>query len=182
MLIERHPDLNRVVWLNSLPKQSVGAEIGVRRGGFSRRILATMRPQRLWLVDCWATQPDVPYNVTDESCLLHMCTALERVRDGIVAGVVRILCGFSREVARYVPDGSLDWVYVDAGHTYMECHEDLCLWSPKVKLGGIVAGHDYVEVEHVGVIGAVQDFMLEKNQKALNLTGEDVPTFWYVKT
>ncbi|KKL73399.1 hypothetical protein LCGC14_2075270, partial [marine sediment metagenome] len=126
--IERFPELNRVAWLKTLPKWSVGAEIGVRAAKFSRRILRTVKPSLLWLVDCWSTQPKVPYNLSDECYLSDMRKALRRVRGEILSGVVRVVCGFSREVVELVPDKSLDWLYVDAGHTYMECHEDLCLW------------------------------------------------------
>jgi len=179
--VERFPELNRVAWLKTLPKWSVGAEIGVRAAKFSRRILRTVKPSLLWLVDCWSTQPKVPYNLSDECYLSDMRKALRRVRGEILSGVVRVVCGFSREVVELVPDKSLDWLYVDAGHTYMECHEDLCLWFPKVKPGGIVAGHDYLEELHIGVIGAVHDFMEGQKQHGLKVTAEKVGTFWFVK-
>ena len=36
-------------------------------------------------------------------------------------------------------------MYIDARHDYESVKEDLEHWLPKVKLGGIVAGHDYVD-------------------------------------
>ena len=34
--------------------------------------------------------------------------------------------------------------YIDARHDYCGCSEDIQNWWPKVKPGGIMAGHDYV--------------------------------------
>lgn len=40
-------------------------------------------------------------------------------------------------------DRSLDFVFIDADHSYDEVKKDIECWYPKVKLGGIIAGHDY---------------------------------------
>ena len=51
--------------------------------------------------------------------------------------------GFSEEVSGQVPDGSLDFVYIDGEHTYDFVMIDIILWSRKIRPGGIVSGHDY---------------------------------------
>ena len=40
-------------------------------------------------------------------------------------------------------DRSLDFVYIDANHEPQFVEEDIREWSKKVKVGGIVSGHDY---------------------------------------
>jgi SAM-dependent methyltransferase len=40
-------------------------------------------------------------------------------------------------------DASLDFVFIDAGHEYDAVKQDIQAWYPKVKPGGILAGHDY---------------------------------------
>lgn len=45
--------------------------------------------------------------------------------------------------ATYFADASIDYLFVDAGHMYHEVKADLAAWLPKVKPGGIVAGHDF---------------------------------------
>jgi len=40
-------------------------------------------------------------------------------------------------------DNSLDFVFLDASHEYRDLKEDIEAWLPKVKFGGILAGHDY---------------------------------------
>jgi hypothetical protein len=40
-------------------------------------------------------------------------------------------------------DKSLDFVFIDASHEYEDVKNDIFHWYPKVKDGGILAGHDY---------------------------------------
>ncbi len=46
--------------------------------------------------------------------------------------------------ATLIPDDFLDFVYIDARHDYCGCMEDMVTWWPKLKLGGIMSGHDFV--------------------------------------
>ena len=68
----------------------------------------------------------------------------------------------SLEAAPLIPDHSLDFAYVDARHDYASVLEDLEAWFPKVKPGGILAGHDYADIEFgknvFGVKSAVDEF------------------------
>ncbi|MBN8548860.1 MAG: class I SAM-dependent methyltransferase [Deltaproteobacteria bacterium] len=58
--------------------------------------------------------------------------------------------------ARY-PDESLDLVFLDAGHDYADVAADIRAWYPKVKVTGIIAGHDFSRC-WPGVIQAVTEF------------------------
>ena len=49
----------------------------------------------------------------------------------------------SEEAAPAVEDGSQDLVFIDAAHDYDSVKQDIELWIPKVKDGGILAGHDF---------------------------------------
>ena len=40
----------------------------------------------------------------------------------------------------YVPDA----IYIDANHTYEAAKQDIELWYPKVRKGGMICGHDYL--------------------------------------
>ena len=53
-------------------------------------------------------------------------------------------------------DGSLDGVFIDADHTYEAVKRDIANWMPKVRKGGILAGHDYIHT-WPGVIQAVNE-------------------------
>jgi len=64
----------------------------------------------------------------------------------------------STDAAMDFGDESLDFVYIDADHSYNAVKEDIAAWAPKVRRGGIVAGHDYyyTRAGNIGVIAAVQ--------------------------
>lgn len=56
--------------------------------------------------------------------------------------LIQIHDGDSAERAADFPDGSLKFVWLDAAHDYERVRRDLAAWIPKIKKGGIFAGHD----------------------------------------
>jgi len=68
---------------------------------------------------------------------------------------------------------SLDFVFIDASHDYASVLKDLTAWYPKIKKGGVIAGHDYLPSQ--GVFTAVNDFF-EKKHKVSN-----TETCWVVE-
>lgn len=62
----------------------------------------------------------------------------------------------SEEAVKEYEDESLDFVFIDAGHEYDDVKKDIEIWLPKVKKGGILAGHDYSN-DSPGVVRAVQE-------------------------
>jgi GR25 family glycosyltransferase involved in LPS biosynthesis len=49
----------------------------------------------------------------------------------------------SEEASKKFKDNSLKFVFLDASHEYEDVKKDIQNWLPKVKVGGILAGHDY---------------------------------------
>jgi SAM-dependent methyltransferase len=68
----------------------------------------------------------------------------------------------SGEATRHFPDQSVDFVYVDAGHTYADVARDIAAWWPKLTPGGVLAGDDwcwtYSPEGEYGVRKAVTEF------------------------
>lgn len=55
----------------------------------------------------------------------------------------------SLHASRLFDEASLDFVFIDAGHDVCSVREDLDIWWPKVRSGGLLAGDDYADVETV---------------------------------
>jgi len=68
----------------------------------------------------------------------------------------------SDQAASHFKDESLDFVFIDANHEYEEVKKDIELWYPKVKKGGIFAGHDYSDTWQ-GVVQAVNEWSQKNN-------------------
>jgi predicted O-methyltransferase YrrM len=64
----------------------------------------------------------------------------------------------SHEAANLYEDKSLDFVFIDANHTYDFVKRDINAWLPKMKPGSFFAGHDYNPTSWPGVIKAVHEF------------------------
>lgn len=61
------------------------------------------------------------------------------------------------QAANLVPNKSLDFVFIDADHSYDGVKDDIFNWGPKVKDGGWILGHDYNN-ERFGVKRAVDEY------------------------
>jgi len=83
----------------------------------------------------------------------------------------------SLEAAKLYKESSLDFVFIDAAHDYTNVKNDIQAWYPKVKPGGILAGHDYC-CGWPEVIKAVNDFVLENN---LFLSQAGYEQCWVIK-
>ena len=93
---------------------------------------------------------------------------------------------FSADAAKMVPDGSLDFVYIDGNHGYDAVLDDLMAWTPKVKEGGFIAGHDYrinPAKPFIEVVPAVNHWTDQNGIKTwFVLVGDKSPSFlWEVR-
>lgn len=70
---------------------------------------------------------------------------------------VQILIADSLAAAALFPDGSLQWVHLDARHDYDSVTADIAAWLPKVSPGGWLSGDDYDPYAWPGVVDAVRD-------------------------
>jgi len=71
--------------------------------------------------------------------------------------------GKSVDIAETYTDNSLDFCFIDACHEYEYVRADIIAWYPKVKIGGIIAGHDYGSYAP-GVVKAVHELIQEPIQ------------------
>ena len=86
-------------------------------------------------------------------------TLVEERRDNIIK-----IKKWSKDAAKMYEDGFFDFIYIDADHRYEEVIKDIRNWKSKVKVGGYLGGHDYIDTWGLaGVIKAV-DEMFNKDE------------------
>lgn len=121
-------------------------EIGVWSGEFAEKILATVDGIRSYrLVDPWRHLEDwnKPGNVPQPRFDAIRRRALERLspfKDKLIE-----LRGTTLEVRGNIPDGALDFVYVDGDHSLRGITIDLISMLPKLKPHGLIAGDDFTK-------------------------------------
>jgi len=131
------------------------AEIGSFAGESAEEFLKHAKIAHLHSIDPWAGG----YDATDPASENYPMVAIEREFDERMkpfAGRVTKHRMTSVDAIHLFPDRSLDFVYIDALHTYEGAKIDINLWRHKVKPGGWLGGHDY-EPAFPGVIRAVDD-------------------------
>lgn len=149
-----------------LPKDAVIAELGCAEGYFSADILRWPNTKRLYMVDNWGTiHGQFGDGASSQSWHdKNHQDAMDRVF--FASDRVTVLRGITWDMAAQVLDNSLDLLYLDACHTYECVRKDLQTWFPKVKPGGVVAGHDYLNRSY-GVFQAVEEFTTGKYQPVI---------------
>ena len=116
-----------------------GAELGVDKGLLFQMLLSRCPDLHLIGVD---TCP-VPHRKA--KCEAIAAQYAERAE---------LLVMTTDEAAALVPDRSLDFVFIDADHSFKSVQSDIRHWLPKVRRGGRIMGHDYNR-KWPGVVGAV---------------------------
>lgn len=130
--------------------------MSVRWGDYSDLILRVLDPSLVCLVDPWAEGFDIngkvefypnwdlqlrtAYSSDTES--EHVCRGFKSEID---RGTVSVHRGFSYEVVSEFSDHFFDFIYIDACHVHEAVRRDLEHYLPKLRAGGLLGGHDYVE-------------------------------------
>jgi hypothetical protein len=124
-----------------------GAEIGVKQGKYSEELLGNWNGEELVSIDPWlSADPDeyVDRSNVDQDRFNEFYEETRRRLAGYGSRST-IWRMTSVEAAAKASDHSFDFVYIDARHDYASVKEDLEAWCAKVRPGGILAGHDYVD-------------------------------------
>lgn len=157
-------DDSRLSLLEKIKPGDVCAEIGVFRGDFSEFMLK-MDPSKLYLVDPWVSMMDIParWHAIDQG-------ELDLIKQNVVNKFssdnrVEIIEKYSIDALDDFEDGSFDWIYLDANHSYSFIQQDLENWWSKLKSNGTLCGNAYqdddtqIRLLDFGVIPAVDSFL-----------------------
>ena len=163
----------------------VGVEVGVLDGAFSRGLLQS-RIEKLYSVDTWQ------YRKGQWDEINYATAAVTLKAFGSRSEMVKAESG---EAAKRFGEGELDFVYMDAHHSKRAVERDVKLWFPKLRTGGVIAGHDWVREEdddrlakehrrwkrkRSGVRQAISGHC-EGRDVVVTITGEPLASFWFKK-
>ena len=88
---------------------------------------------------------------------------------------IQTIQSLSWDAAAHFDNESVDFCYLDAGHTYDCVIKDLEAWFPKIKTGSYFGGDDYT-TEFAGLQQAVNEFFSSRN-----IAVEKIGRCWLIK-
>jgi predicted O-methyltransferase YrrM len=129
------------------PGKVIGAEIGVFGGATSARLLRRDE-LTLFMVDPWtAFVADGAVIATDEDQENNLKAALAATE--FAENRRHVIRESSCNAAEKIEDGALDFVFIDGDHSYNAVDHDIQSWLPKIKVGGLLCGHDYANPDYL---------------------------------
>lgn len=147
--------IRRYHWLIDLIKKggfTIGAEVGTGSGKMGVELLKKCLNLHLYQIAWFPDSGEV------HSSPVAKKEWEEKVRQPFYERIT-VIEKPSVVAAKEVPDQTMDFVFIDAGHSYATVVEDILAWFKKVKVGGLLCGHDYGHPNHPGVKQAVDDVL-----------------------
>lgn len=154
--------INHRSQLADLTKYELAVEIGTHRGVFAEELCRVRGGGKLICVDPWLPYDgDHALDGGAKNREEDMAEARGLLRSYIRNNTCQIFRATSLEFAVWA-NALYDLVYIDGDHKYEAVAADLRAWWPKVRPGGLLAGHDFIcpgeEVPWPGVQKAVLQF------------------------
>lgn len=136
----RNVDRESLAELLSDLQFNLGVEVGTEEGLYAEVLCKANPALALTCVDPWLTYQGYREHVSQPV----MDALFSLAQDRLSPYNVTFIQKFSSDALLQIPDSSLDFVYIDGNHDFLNVTTDIVGWSKKVKSGGIVSGHDYV--------------------------------------
>lgn len=162
-------------YVENLGPNLVGCELGVCLGFTLRYFFDNAKNiSKVYAIDAYKPYMDHWGPVTQEIVDRWRTGSLE-VLDPYKSRILWIYAD-SDQAANLIPNGELDYIFIDGDHSYPAVFRDLRKYYIKVKTGGIFAGHDF---DLPSVKSAVEQFREEFGiTSKLMFTSNNV-WFWY---
>jgi hypothetical protein len=193
-------------YLNKKYPNGVGVELGSFKGEYASHLTKNWNGT-LYMIDIWRPLSEKEYD--DATNNKNYINAYSQAMDNIKGYEDKtfMLRMRGKDAVNLFADESLDFIYIDANHTYEAVIEDLTQWYPKIKPGGLIMGHDYLpdyfykdkeeknqplytfpegqpeKAQYAGMFGvkpAVDEFVYKHNY-CLNKTDEFLGTWYFTK-
>jgi glycosyltransferase involved in cell wall biosynthesis len=149
--------------VGQLPNNSHIVEIGAWKGCSTSylavEIINSKKNIKFDVIDTWKGTENEEGHMTDPDIIKYNGDIFQLFLNNIasVKHVVNPIQLPSNKAYTLYDDKSLDFVFLDANHAYEPVKEDIKNWLPKIKDGGVFAGHDWNLVSWPGVVQAVKE-------------------------
>lgn len=160
---------------NDIPKLlkklnvKIGVELGVAAGQYSQVLNNFHTFEKFFCIDKW----------NDHHNELEKLKVQNMFKDD--RNVIIMHSTFSEALAKF-DDSFFDFIYIDGyAHTGQDGGSTLREWFPKLKNGGIFAGHDYCKSRFPKTYNNVNLFLRDNLGYKIHTTGENVFPSWYIK-
>ena len=160
--------------LKKIKGELVGCEIGVCHG-FSTEYFLKNIPniKKIYAVDNYPTFVDWDgtrvtaerQQETKERCFKRLSPFIDKVS---------FIYDKSEKFALTLEDDSLDFLFIDGDHSYEATLKDMQMYWPKVKSGGLFAGHD---ANLASVDAAIREFFKDKKVERIQVVENNA---WYI--
>jgi hypothetical protein len=148
--------MRRFEWLANTIKVNgfkVGAEIGCKEGKTTAHILSKCPWLKVYAVDLWSDEVTSPH---------YKGSDFQAMWKGFVkntwdyADRLEVIIENTWTAAAHFDEGELDFVFIDADHSFHAVVYDIIFWQPKIRANGILCGHD---INWPGVYAAVTNLI-----------------------
>jgi hypothetical protein len=130
----------------------IGAWLGKSTAFLGVEIINSQKPITLYVVDTWEGSPD---EAKEMSVVTPMEMYIQQHGSNApydqflknvapVLPVLNILKMSSEEASKKFESKTLDFVFIDADHSFKCINSDIINWLPKIKPGGVIGGHDFL--------------------------------------
>lgn len=170
----------------------VGVELGVNEGGYSDFLLNESKLEKLYSIDAWNLDASETMAAPFKAWTIKQVKSAEEISREVLGkhgDRSVVIKGNSFDAASKFDDNSIDFIFFDAGHRFSGFALDMINWWPKIKTGGVIAGHDYWRRYRYEVMDVANAFLFE-HRLIMNITWDDnnhkgggyaPPSFWAVK-
>lgn len=160
--------------IDLLPDDSIFIEVGVWKGkSISYAIVESIKQNKnfkFYAVDTFKGSPGEEavndYTVRNGTLYDVYMKNIEPIQDFLTT-----IKEESVKASEIFKDKTVDFVFIDASHKYKNVKADILAWLPKIKKGGFIGGHDYVNDRNhpdYGVTKAVHEIIGKNNITVYN--------------
>jgi len=162
----------------------IGVEIGVRGAPFSQQMGRSMPGLQWWAIDPYESYGQYASNGKSRETQESMDRFYEEAKAALAPYDCIVLREYSHVAVERFEDESIDFIHIDGNHEFEYVWNDIQLWTPKIRSGGIISCHDYLDLwsTRSRVKSAVDKWTADNSISPWYvIVGSSTPTAYWVK-